>query len=155
MTVYPDTSFVVAARVPHDTFFETAVAWTEAHEDDTWLWSPWHRVEVFNTLRQLTRHPHTRRAISSAQAKALIHRLEADVRCEYFLHLEADWRDVLRTAGEISAVNAFDQACAATDLLHVAYAVELGSDLFVTFDDGQLELAKAAGLRAEKPKAKR
>jgi predicted nucleic acid-binding protein len=151
MTLYPDSSFVVACRVPHDTFHVGATVFFEKHEAETWLWSPWHRVEVFNTIRQLTRHPDTKRSLSEAEAKALIHRLANDVRCGYFLHLEADWRDVLRTASEISVANAFARACPATDLLHVAYAVELAAETFVSFDDEQLALAGAAGLRTIRP----
>jgi predicted nucleic acid-binding protein len=152
MTIYADTSFVVASRVPQDTFYTQAVNWFGANQDEVWLWSPWHRIEVFNTIRQLTRNPDSKRSISVSEAKAMIYRLEADVRCGYFLHLEADWRDVLRAASEISADNGFDRGCRATDVLHVAYAVELVSDLFVSFDDEQLELARNAGLKVEKPR---
>jgi len=152
MTIYADTSFIVASRVPHDTFYPQAGPWFKTHQDEVWLWSPWHRIEVFNTIRQLTRNPDGRRAISASEAKAVIYRLEADVRCGYFLHLEVDWRDVLRAASEISAGNAFDRSCPATDLLHVAYAVELVSDLFVSFDEDQLALARGAGLQVERPR---
>jgi hypothetical protein len=92
-----------------------------------------------------------KRSINRAEAKVMIHRLEDDVRCSYFLHLEADWRDVLRAASEISIANAFERRCAATDLLHVAYAAELATELFVSLDDDQIELARGAGLKAEKP----
>jgi len=68
-----------------------------------------------------------------------------------FFHLEADWRDVLRTASEISAENAFARSCPGTDLLHVAYAKEFAAELFVSFDDEQLLLAQAAGLKAVNP----
>jgi predicted nucleic acid-binding protein len=152
MTLYADTSFIVATRVPHDTFHREAVKFYQSYQQETWLWSPWHRVEVFNTLRQLTRHPDSKRGISAAEARVLIRRLEANVRCEYFLHMEADWRDVLRTASEISAADAFAMLCPATDLLHVAYAVELAAEVFVSFDEDQLELAKAAGLKAIRPR---
>jgi len=149
--LYPDSSFVVACRVPHDTFHREATCFFEKYQEETWLWSPWHRVEVFNCIRQFTRHPDAKRGMSKAEAKALIHRLENDVRCGYFLHLEADWRDVLRTASEISVSNAFDRGCPGADLLHVAYAVELAAEAFVGFDEEQLELASAAGLRAIRP----
>jgi predicted nucleic acid-binding protein len=152
VTYYPDTSFLVALRVPHDTWHREAAAYFEDQQEFTWFWSPWHRVEVFNTIRQLTRHPDARRSISRAEARALIRRIESDVRCEYFMHLETDWRDVLRSASEISIASAYARACPATDLLHVAYALELAADVFVGFDDDQLELAKAAGLRILKPK---
>jgi len=154
MNLYADSSFIVASRVRHDTFHEPALRFYRDHEADLWFWSPWHRVEVLNTIRQLTRNLDRKRSISQAEARALIYRIEADVRLGYFFHLEADWRDVLRTASEISAENAFARACPGTDLLHVAYAKEFASDLFVSFDDEQILLAEAAGLKAVNPQIK-
>jgi predicted nucleic acid-binding protein len=149
--IYADTSFLVAFRVPYDTYHRIALTFYQAKQDDTWLWSPWHRVEVLNTVRQLTRHPEAKRRLSTAEARALVHYLERDVRLGYFTHMEADWRDVLRTANEISLAYGFELACRSADLLHVAYAKELSAQLFVGFDDDQLALAKAAGLKTLKP----
>jgi predicted nucleic acid-binding protein len=117
------------------------------HEEDAWIWSPWHRVEVLHALRQYTRHPDRRRAIPKSEAKALIYRLENDVRMEYLIHLEADWRDVLRTANEISAAHGFELLFRSGDLLHVAYALELAAELFVTCDERQAALAKVNGIK--------
>jgi predicted nucleic acid-binding protein len=151
MILYADTSFLVACRFRLDTFHNKAVDyWGRRHEDD-WLWSPWHRVEVFHALRQYARNRGAKRTMTASEAKAIINRLENDVRAGYLTHLEADWRDVLRTANELSAVHGFDLSFASADLLHVAYAVEMGTELFVSFDDNQLALAEAAGLKAEKP----
>jgi hypothetical protein len=108
-------------------------------------------VEVFNSIRQLVRHPDPARRLSAAEAKALIYRIETDIRLGYFTHLEADWRDVLRTANETSIAQGFGLACRAADLLHVAYANELAAKLFVSFDDDQLALAQASGLNAVRP----
>jgi predicted nucleic acid-binding protein len=101
--IYADTSFLVAARVRRDTRHASALDFYEANQDEEWLWSPWHRLEVFNAIRQLVRHPEAARRLRLPEARALIHRLETDVRLGYFTHLEADWRDVLRTANETSA----------------------------------------------------
>jgi predicted nucleic acid-binding protein len=151
MNLYADSSFIVASRVRHDTFHSVALRFYKGHETDSWLWSPWHRVEVLNTIRQLTRNSDRKRSISQEEAKALIHRIAADVRLGYFVHMEADWRDVLRTASEISAENAFARSCPATDLLRVAYAKEFAADLLLSFDNEQLFLAEAAGLKAVNP----
>jgi predicted nucleic acid-binding protein len=145
--IYADTSFLVATRVRRDTHHSAALDFYEIHQDETWLWSPWHRVEVFNAIRQLAQHPETNRRLSEAEAKALIHRLETDVRLGYFTHLEADWRDVLRTANEISIASSFAIPCRAADLLHVAYAKELAATSFVSFDADQITLASASGLK--------
>lgn len=149
--IYADTSFLVAARVPRDTFHKAALDYYAAHQDDVWLWCPWHRVEVFNSIRQLVRHPNRSFRLSLSEAKALIRRLESDVRLGYFTHMEADWRDVLRTANEISIASGFTLACRAPDLLHVAYANELAAKFFLSFDADQLGLANASGLQGVRP----
>lgn len=151
MNYYADTSFIVAARAPHDNYHRAALNFYEAEQDEVWIWSPWHRVEVFNTIRQLTRHPDAARVITQADAKALIHRLDKEVNLGYFTHFETDWRDVMRTANEISIANSFNLACRAPDLLHVAYAIELTAEIFISFDTDQLALAKAVGLKTMKP----
>lgn len=148
---YADTSFLVALKVRRDNFHGAAIDFYEPRQDEVWLWSPWHRVEVLNALRQLTRHPESKSRLRLAEAKALIHRLETDVRLGYLTHLEADWRDVLRTANEISISSAFELPCPVADLLHVAYAKELTAEAFISFDDEQLALAEANGLKTIRP----
>jgi hypothetical protein len=54
-------------------------------------------------------------------------------------------------AKEMSIAHGFDLACRSADLLHGAYAKELSAQLFIGFDDDQLALAGAAGLRTLKP----
>jgi predicted nucleic acid-binding protein len=149
--IYADTSFLLALRVRRDNFHQKALDFCEARQDEDWLWSPWHRVEVFNSVRQLVRHPDPARRLILTEARYLIRRLEADVRLGYLTHLEADWRDVLRTANEISIAHGFNIACRAPDLLHVAYASELEAEVFVSLDEDQLALAEAAGLKVAYP----
>ncbi len=149
--IYADTSFLIAFRVRRDTLHPVALGFYEVRQDQTWLWSPWHRVEVFNSIRQLVHHPQRERRLRLVEAKALIHRIEADVRLGYFTHLEADWRDVLRTANELSIAQGFELACRSADLLHVAYANELAAETFVSFDEAQLSLAQASGLKIVRP----
>jgi predicted nucleic acid-binding protein len=153
MTIYADTSFLVAAKFRKDTHHRAALPYCEAHQDEVWLWSPWHRVEVFNSLRQNARDNDPAKGLTESEAKAVIHQFEADIRCDYLVHMEADWRDVLQTANEMSVAHAFSLPCRAADLLHVAYARELGAEMFVSFDDDQVALAKAAGLKATNPAA--
>ncbi|MBE0541532.1 MAG: PIN domain-containing protein [Verrucomicrobia bacterium] len=151
--IYADSTFTVACKVRDDTFHAIAERFYEERQTETWLWSPWHRIEVFNTIRHLTRHPDAARRLHLSEAKALIHRLEEDVRVGYFKHEEADWRDVMRAANLISAAHAFSLPCRSADLLHVAYARELSAEMFVSFDDDQLALADAVGLKTVRPKA--
>jgi predicted nucleic acid-binding protein len=140
----------VALRFFDDTHHPTATDFFAGHGEDVFLWSPWHRVEVSNTLRQFARGDQP--VLPEADARRIIHRLEADVRVGYYQHIEADWREVLRTAWQISAAHGFSRTCRSADLLHVAYADVLQADLFVSFDEDQLELAQAAGLQALRPR---
>lgn len=149
MSIYPDTTFLVALRFFDDTHHRAATEYFASHDEESFLWSPWHRVEVSNALRQFARGD--RPVLSEGDARRIIHRLETDVRVGYFLHMEADWRDVLRTAYDLSAEHAFTWSCRSADLLHVAYAKELAADLLVSFDDDQVALAGAAGLKALLP----
>ncbi len=149
--IYADSSFLVARRVIRDKHHKQAIAYYETRQHEVWLWSPWHRVEVFNTIRQLARHPEPKFRLLEPEAKSLIHLIEADVRVGYFTHMEADWRDVLRSANEIGIAQALSLPCRSADLLHVAYANELAAEVFVSFDHDQLELAKASGLKAIRP----
>src|SRR5689334_21174763 len=105
MNIYPDSSFFVALRYFDDRHHISATRYYERHHEENFLWSPWHRVEVSNALRQLTRGD--RPAISPADARRIIRQLDSDVRLSYFLHMEADWRDVLRSAYEISTEHGF------------------------------------------------
>jgi len=58
MTVYPDTSWYVALRFFDDTHHDTTTEFFAEHGEDLFLWTPWHRVEVSNTLRQFARGDH-------------------------------------------------------------------------------------------------
>src|ERR1051325_2104685 len=105
MTIYPETTFYVALRFFNDTHHEPATDYFERQDEDLFLWSPWHRVEVANTLRQFARGH--RPVLQEADARRIIHRLETDVRVAHFHHSESDWRDVLRAAWDISAKHGF------------------------------------------------
>jgi predicted nucleic acid-binding protein len=149
--IYADTTFLVACNVRSEPLYEISRDFYAAHQDVVWLWSPWHRVEVFNSIRQLSRDSERKYRILPDEARAIIRNIEQDVRCDYLQHMEADWRDVLRAANDISISHSFDLPCRAADLLHVAYAVELSAETFVGFDTDQLNLAAAAGLKAVRP----
>ena len=150
--IYADTSFIVASRFRFDTWHQEATAFYDGREEASWLWSHWHHVEVFQALRQCAREGGGRHGLTSAEAKQLIRRLENDVRLGYFDYIDTDWRDVLRTAREISVEHGFHLPFSSADLLHIAYAVELAAELFVSFDDDQLALAAAVSLKAADPR---
>jgi hypothetical protein len=106
------------------------------------LWTPWHRVEVFNCFRQAERAG----LVSSGESRHLIRMLEQEVRLGYWPHIEFDWTDAIRTACEIGAEHALTMSVRAMDLFHVSIALVVAADAFLSFDDDQNALAKAVGL---------
>jgi predicted nucleic acid-binding protein len=140
--VYPDTSVIVALHWRRDSKHEDACDWKDREAEVLPLWTPWHRVEVFNSLRQLAQAG----AMREDDARRIISRLTYDLSF-YYTHEERDWRDVLRAANEISADAAWRVRIRMVDLMHMAYALELGVDEFVTSDERQAVVSKAVGLK--------
>lgn len=61
------------------------------------------------------------------------------------------WRAAFRRAAELSLNHTRTLGTRTLDILHVASALELGLNRFVTFDERQAALARAAGLKIVKP----
>lgn len=59
---------------------------------------------------------------------------------------ELNWFDVFRRAGILAITHTSVIGCRSLDLLHVASALILEVRRFLTFDDRQAELARAAGM---------
>ena len=77
--------------------------------------------------------------------------MDADLKEEALLvHQAIDWTDVLRAAEKLGANHNETIGCRSADLFHIAAAVQLGCEQFLTFDIKQTTMAKAAGL-AVKP----
>src|SRR5688572_562508 len=121
---------MIALRFFKDANHAVATTFYERSQENSFLWSPWHRVEVANALRQMSRGSSP--MLNVAEARRIIHELEREVRLGYFQHIEADWRDVMRTAYEMSSEHGFELYCRSADLLHVAYAKEVAGELFIS-----------------------
>ena len=80
------------------------------------------------------------------ESRRLIRLLEQEVRIGYWSHIEFDWTEAVRTAGELRAEHSLTMVVRSMDLFHVAIAIEVGADALLSFDAEQIALAKAAGL---------
>ena len=138
--IYCDTSVLISLHT-RDAHHDAAVAWKTRHADTLPVWTPFHRVEIFNGLRQLAFTGN----ISQAACRMIVSRLTYDLGF-YYTHLEPDWRDVMRTANEISAEVSGRMRIRTLDLLHVAHAREVSASTFVTADNRQAAVAEAVGL---------
>lgn len=143
MTCYADTSWWLSCKCARDVHHRMALRLFTRHPDAMVVWTPWQRVEVFNSFLQAERHA----LVSSGEGRQMIRLLEHEVRLGYWPHREFQWTNAVRRACQISAGHALEMTMRAMDLFHMAVALELKADALLTFDADQRALAKAAGLR--------
>ena len=84
--------------------------------------------------------------MDKGESRQLIHLLEQEVRLGYWPHVEFDWTDAVRTAGELRAEHSLKLAVRSMDLFHVAVAIEAGVEKLLSFDQNQITLSIEAGL---------
>ena len=105
------------------------------------------RVELINGLA-LAAH---RRLITDAAFAGALAALDDDFETGRCRQTDLLWRSALKRAGELSRQHTRTLGTRSLDVLHVASALELGLRRFVSFDERQLKLAQAAGLKAVEP----
>jgi predicted nucleic acid-binding protein len=140
---YADSSFLVSLHRA-DTNHAAAKAYL-AQAAFTLAFTPLHRVEVRNALRNATAH----REMTAADCRLAFRQIDEDLRDGLLVHTPVDWTDVFRRADELSEKYAATEGQRTIDLLHVALALESGAKTFLSFDARQRKLAKAAGLKVK------
>ena len=143
MTIYADTSWWIAYKITTDAGHSAAIRLFDTWPSAKVVWTPWQRVEVFNSFRQLERAEF----IAPRKPRQLIRILEQEVQLGYWPHVEFSWINAVRTACELSAEFGLSVPCRGMDLFHVAIATEVGADALLTFDAEQKSFAEAAGIR--------
>ena len=87
------------------------------------------------------------RASIAREKTAALSRLQRLLDRTVFLEVAADWADATRRVRALSGVHPERTGARGFDLLHVAFALELESETFLTSDERQGEVARAAGLK--------
>ena len=145
MRAYADSSFVVSLYVPDPERTERAVAYMEANREAL-PFTPQHRLEVRNAIRLLV----WSKRISVTDRSRVFREIEDDLDSEIFLiHVALDHTDTYRQAEKIGAAHNEKIGSRSADLFHVAAAVELGFKEFLSFDERQRQIARAAGLKID------
>jgi predicted nucleic acid-binding protein len=80
------------------------------------------------------------------EGMAMLRALQLDLSQEVFAMTAPDWADVHRIADMLSEKHTEESGHRMTDILHVATAIHLGSEVFLTFDANQKCLAEASGM---------
>ncbi len=150
MIAYPDTSFLCAFYVKQSNSPAAAAHAATMRE-------PLH-IAVFldfefrQSLRfQVWRHAaNPREGLAPADAQAALHLFSADLASGVAVRAPCSFQDVFRRAEDLSNRHTVAGGHRSFDLLHVATALHLHAQEFLTFDTSQGALAASEGL-AVKP----
>jgi predicted nucleic acid-binding protein len=148
---YADSSFILRLLTV-EAESEAAIAEYRRRNYPALFFLPLHALEVRNAILQ--RAFHQRRSIASDERlhvrrereEALV-RLDHFVRRRALLDVTVDMDAVITHATKLSTAHTERLGARAIDLLHVAGALTLESELFLTTDGRQAKVARAEGLK--------
>lgn len=151
MRTYADSSFILRL-VTGETDSPETIAEYRRLGSPKLFFLPLHSLEVRNAILQ--RAFHQRRSISSGERQsvarereAALTRLDRLLARRALLDVTLDMDAALSQAAKLAAAHTERMGTRAIDLLHVASALTLESELFLTTDQRQARLAKAEGLK--------
>ena len=151
MRAYADSSFILRL-VTGEADSPQVVAEYRRLDSPKLFYLPLHALEVRNAILQ--RAFHQRRSISSGERQHVarerdtaLARLERLVARRALLDVTLDLDAAITRAANLSTAHTERLGARAIDLLHVASALTLESELFLTTDARQAQLAKAEGLK--------
>jgi len=139
VSTYADTSFLISLYTPDANSAEAVTFFANASVPV--LLTPFGEVEFANAIELRV----FRREIDAAQATASLRAYHDDVNRGLFIRQPVPTMSYER-AISLSRRHTRRLGTRGMDVLHVAIAAELDVDAFVTFDDRQRRLARAAGL---------
>lgn len=151
MRAYADSSFILRL-VTGEADSPQTIAEYRRLDSPRLFFLPLHALEVRNAILQ--RAFHQRRSISSTERQhvtrerdAALARLDHLVARRSLFDVVLDMDAAIARAGKLAAIHTERLGARAIDLLHVASAITLESELFLTTDARQAQLARAEGLR--------
>ncbi len=141
MDVYFDTSALVKLYVSEA---NSDRARTEAARVGQIIFTPLQSLELQAAIRQLI----GRGTLPASALGSFEQHHEADRRSHRLRETSVDLAGIFHRADQLTRIHTQRLLCRTLDVLHVATAVELRCPRFISADDRQLLLAKAAGLTA-------
>lgn len=149
MRVYADTSFLVRL-VTGEPGTEAAMADYHRLGRPALFYLPLHSLEVANAVRQRVFHlrrsaPASERAAIKRETETALALLSKFISRRVFIESSTDMDRAVEVAHALSAKHTERLGCRGFDLLHVALALELECEVFLTADRVQGALARAEG----------
>ncbi len=151
MRAYADTSFIIRL-VAEEAESGDVVSEYRRLDYPRLFYSHFHALEVRNAILQ--RAFHERRSITSGERQHVSRRRDAAfARLQHYISRRAlldvtlDTETAIACAAKLSTAHTERLGARAIDLLHVASALTLESEIFLTTDIRQAQIAKAEGLK--------
>ena len=138
--VYVDTSVIVKLYI-REQFSRESSAWLKKNNQAIPLTSL-HELELINAiyLKQF------RTEITPDETRLILSRFEEHEIGGIYYRPQLDWYAIFSHALDLSKTHSADIGSRSLEILHVAAALSIKADRFLTFDDRQTALAALAGL---------
>lgn len=133
--LYVDTSAVVKLYVNEDYSLETS-DWLREN-DEAIPWTAFHALEFTNAIHL----KEFRSEITADESRLIKARFGEHEERGVYYRPELDWADTFGLALDLSTKHTIKTGSRSLDILHVAAALLLGADRFLTFDERQSGLA--------------
>jgi predicted nucleic acid-binding protein len=144
MVIYADTSFLFSLYA-NDANSDRANR-IIAKRATPLIWTALQRHELRNAFRLSS----FRGEISKTEYLSLLNTLEQDTLNGVLIETNINWKEAYSISETLSDSHTQTLGTRGFDILHVAVALSLGTNEFLTFDTRQNKLAKAAKLKVTK-----
>ena len=150
MRAYADTSFLVRLLTQEPGTVRAVADYRRVGRPPVFF-LPLHSLEVGNAIRQKAFYqrrtmPSTDRAEIRREREAALGLIQTYISRRAFIEISHDMDSAIELARKLSAKHTERLGCRGFDLLHVALALELECEAFLTADRIQGALARAEGL---------
>lgn len=142
--LYLDTSVIVKLYIKEEHSLDIS-NWLKENNEAIPL-TNFHDLEFNNAINQ----KQFRSEITGAEARLILSRFYDHEVKGIFYRPQLDWTDIFECAIHLSKRYTGSTGSRSLDILHVASALSIKADRFLTFDDRQSRLASLAGLKIEK-----
>jgi predicted nucleic acid-binding protein len=150
MSVYADTSFIVRL-LSSEPGSDAATAEFHSMGRPRLPFLSLHKLEVANAIRQ--RAFRNRHSISGSERSSIKRNKETSlarmvrwIQHGWLTEKTLDWELAAEFACDLSEKHGDRISARSFDLLHIAFAIQLDSEGFLTTDHAQAEIARAEGL---------
>ena len=141
--VYVDTSVIVKLYIKEE-YSQESSNWLKENNEAIPLTS-FHELELINAihLKQF------RAEITSDETRLILSRFEEHEKSGIYYRPQLDWSAIFINAIDLSKKHSASIGSRSLDILHVASALSINADRFLTLDDRQTRLAALTGLKME------